>query len=75
MDCWLEPHWRSTVTPGTVSGQPAASTRGTCDVDGLLTGLADAAPDDVVDNSGVDAGLVDQSVENLRGQIGRVHPG
>src|SRR3954470_22590331 len=25
-DCWLEPHCRSTVTPVTVSGQPAAST-------------------------------------------------
>ena len=24
--CWDEPHWRSTVVPGTVSGQPAAST-------------------------------------------------
>ena len=25
-DCWLDPHWRSTVTPGTDSGQPAEST-------------------------------------------------
>src|SRR5580704_1123576 len=25
-DCWLDPHCRSTVTPGTLSGQPAAST-------------------------------------------------
>src|SRR5689334_14199076 len=25
-DCWLEPHCRSTVTPGTDSGQPAVST-------------------------------------------------
>src|SRR5215211_8082379 len=24
-DCWLEPHWRSMVTPVTVSGQPAVS--------------------------------------------------
>src|SRR3954453_7481996 len=24
--CWLEPHWRSMVVPGTSSGQPAAST-------------------------------------------------
>jgi hypothetical protein len=23
--CWLEPHWRSTVVPGTLSGRPAAS--------------------------------------------------
>ena len=23
--CWAEPHWRSTVVPGTVSGKPAAS--------------------------------------------------
>ena len=26
MVCWDEPHWRSTVVPGTDSGQPAAST-------------------------------------------------
>src|SRR3954454_15365116 len=25
-DCWLDPHCRSSVTPVTVSGQPAAST-------------------------------------------------
>ena len=25
MACWLEPHWRSTVVPGTPSGMPAAS--------------------------------------------------
>ena len=24
--CWDDPHWRSTVVPGTDSGQPAAST-------------------------------------------------
>src|SRR5450759_4022592 len=24
--CWEEPHWRSSVVPGTASGQPAAST-------------------------------------------------
>src|SRR4029079_8523285 len=24
--CWLDPHWRSIVVPGTVSGHPAAST-------------------------------------------------
>ena len=23
--CWLLPHWRSTVVPGTVSGNPAPS--------------------------------------------------
>src|SRR5579859_2668961 len=25
MACWLDPHWRSTVVPGTLSGNPAAS--------------------------------------------------
>ena len=49
--------------------------RGAADVEGLFTGLHDAAPDDVVDDSGVDTGLVDQSVQHLRGQVGRVHPG
>ena len=49
--------------------------RGAGDVEGLFAGLHDAAPDDVVDDLRVDAGLVDQSVEHLRGQVGRVHPG
>ena len=26
MACWLDPHWRSTVVPGTLSGKPAART-------------------------------------------------
>ena len=61
------------VTPATLSGQPAASTRGAADVERLLARLHDAAPDDVVDDAGVDAGALDQAVENLGGQLGGVH--
>ena len=45
------------------------------DVKGLLAGLHDASPDDVVDDLRVDAGLLDESVEHLRGQVGRVYAG
>ena len=42
------------------------------DVEGLLAGLADAAHDDVLDRGRVDAGALDQGVEHLRGQVGRM---
>ena len=41
-----------------ISGQPAASTAVRRDVEGLLADLADAAPDDVVDERRVDAGAL-----------------
>ena len=54
IDCWLEPHWRSTVVAGTDSGQPAASTA-------LRPMLSDCSPTcitqpmiDVVDERGVE---------------------
>ena len=75
MDCWLDPHCRSTVTPGTLSGQPGGQQGGAADVERLLAGLHHAAPDDVVDDLGVDAGALDQLVEDLRRQVGGVHAG
>src|SRR6516164_3056637 len=48
--CWDEPHCRSTVTPGTASGRPAASQERPDDVraeiGGVRTGQAAAAPAD-----------------------------
>ena len=61
------------MTPGTLSGQPAASTAVRRDVERLLAGLHDAAPDDVVDDLGVDAGALDQAVEHLRRQLAGMH--
>ncbi len=47
--------------------------RGAADVERLLARLHDAAPDDVVDDAGVDTGALGQAVENLGGQLGGVH--
>ncbi|GAB4697760.1 hypothetical protein MOKP118_11840 [Mycobacterium avium subsp. hominissuis] len=55
-------------------GPAGGQQRGAADVEGLFAGLHDAAPDDVVDDARVDAGLVDQAVEHLRGKLGRMHP-
>ena len=49
--------------------------RGAPDVERLLAGLHDASPNHVVDDLGIDAGLLNESVENLRGQVGGVHAG
>ena len=56
-------------------GPAGRQQRSTGDVEGLFAGLHDAAPDDVVDDLGIDPGLIDQTVEDLRGQLGGVHPG
>src|SRR6202035_181334 len=58
--CWEEPHWRSTVTPGTASGRPAAS---------------HAAEYDVVHGAGVGAGAGQQFLDDVRAEIGRVRAG
>ena len=47
--CWLDPHCRSMVVPGTSSGNPAASQAGAGDVAGLRADRVDAAEDDVLD--------------------------
>ena len=44
------------------------------DVECLLAGLHDTAPDDVVDERGVDTRALHQAVEHLGGQLARVHP-
>ena len=49
--------------------------RGARDVEGLLAGLRHATPDHVVDQRGVDARFLDESVEHLRGQVGGVDAG
>ncbi len=75
-DCWLEPHWRSTVTPGTDCGQPAAEHGAAGDVERLLADLADAAPDHVVDLGRVgQPGALRERVEHVRRQVHRVNPG
>ncbi len=60
--CCDEPHWRSTVTPGTCSGSPAAShaVRAMSPACGPIG--VEAAHHDVLDGAGVDAGAVDEGV-------------
>ena len=75
MACWLEPHWRSTVTPGTSSGKPAASHDSramlpACGADGV-----DAAGDHVVDRTRVDVDAVEQSAPAGGTEIDRMHAG
>ena len=65
-DCWLDPHCRSTVTPGTDSGHPADEHGVAGDVEGLLADLADAAPDDVVHDLRVHPGALGERVEHVR---------
>ena len=70
--CCAEPHWRSTVVPGTDSGMPATSQQ--------VRAMSPAWPPtestlpniDVVDRVGVDAGAVDQRLDRVRAEIGRV---
>jgi hypothetical protein len=42
------------------------------DVEGLLARLADAAHDDVLDRGGIEAGALDQRIEDLGGHVGRM---
>ena len=49
--------------------------RGAGDVERLLAGLHDAAPDDVVDERRVDARPLDEPVEHLRRQLAGMHAG
>ena len=45
------------------------------DIQRLLTGLHDTAPNDIIDDLGIDPGPLRQAVEDLRRKLGRVHPG
>ncbi len=56
-------------------GPAGGQHRGAGDVEGLLAGLHDTAPDDVVDDPGIDPGALGQAVEHLRRQLGGVHTG
>ena len=70
--CCDEPHWRSTVVAGTVSGNPAAEHGVAADVQRLGAGLHDAAHDHVVDECGVEVVALDERLERLGGQVDRV---
>jgi hypothetical protein len=56
-------------------GPAGGQHRGPADVDGLLAGLGYTTPDHVVDDRRVDTGALGQTVENLSGQVARMHSG
>ena len=63
--CCDEPHCRSMVTAGTLSGSLEASTTLRPSAKALLAGLADAADDHVLDRRRIDAGALDERVQHL----------
>ena len=71
--CWLLPHWRSTVVPGTVSGKPAPSSA----LRAMLTAWSPTwvhrAGDDVVDLGRVDARCARPAREAVREQVDGQH--
>ena len=71
-DCCDEPHWRSMVVAGTDSGKPAASTALRPMLSDLGADLHDAAHDHVVDEGGVEVVALDERLEDLGGEVGRV---
>ena len=73
--CWDEPHWRSTVTPGTASGRPGRQPRGPRDVARLRPDRVHAAEHHVVDGQRIDAGAVQQRADHVRAEVGRVRAG
>ena len=70
--CCDDPHWRSTVVPGTDSGKPAASSGVAADVERLLADLHDAAHDHVVDERGIEVVALDERRSTCGGEVDRV---
>ena len=60
---------------GDALGPARGQHRGAADVERLLAGLHDTAPDDVVDDLRIDACALGQAVEHLRGQLAGMHTG
>ena len=73
MACWLLPHWRSTVVPGTVSGKPAPSSA----LRAMLTAwsptwvTAPAMTSSTL--AGIDPGALDDLAQAVRQQVDGQH--
>ncbi len=75
MACWAEPHWRSTVVPGTDSGKPGRQRGVAGDVHRLLPDGHGAAHDHVLHQGGVEVVAGQQGGQRLGRQVGGVPPG
>ncbi len=73
-DCCDEPHCRSIVVPGTVSGQPAPSTA-LRPMFTLAAHLHDAAHDHVVDERRIEAVALLERLQHLGGEVGGMPAG
>ena len=74
-DCWDEPHWRSMVKPGTLSGHPAARTAVRA-MHAACSWAWDTHPQMTSSTMrGIDPAPLGQSLEHVRRQIRRVHAG
>ena len=72
MACCAEPHWRSTVVPGTDSGKPGGQGGVAGDVHRLLPDGHGAAHDHVLHQGGVQVVAGQQGGQGLGGQVGGV---
>ena len=72
--CWLDPHCRSTVTPGTCSGRPATSATVRANIAGLGADRVDAAVDDILDRRWVDIGALHHRPDRMGAQVRRMDP-
>ena len=73
MACWLLPHWRSTVVPGTVSGNPAPSRALRAMLTAWSPTWVTAPGDDVVDFDGIDTGALDEFAQAVGEQVDGQH--
>ena len=63
------------MVPGTDSGQPGGEHGAAADVERLVAHLRDAAPEHVVDDGRVDARALGQRLQDVAGEVDRVHGG
>ena len=73
--CCDEPHCRSTVTPGTSDGSPAASQHVRAMSPGLRADRVDASEDHVVHHCWVHCDTVEQRTQDVRAEVSRVDGG
>ena len=74
MACWADPHWRSTVVPGTDSGKPAARAALRAMFMACSPDRHGAAHDHVLDQGGVEVVAGQQGGQRLGRQVGGVPP-
>ncbi len=70
--CCADPHWRSTVVPGTSSGRPAASQQVRAMSPAWGPMVSHAAEDHVLDGARVDVVAIDDGPKDVGADVGRM---